>query len=492
MALDANIVGGSNTANKANVDAAYNQCVTLPGVDPYVGKALSVASLDTGVVSGNVTTRSIEVDEDFKIRMAGESLLDSELFDYTAQNTGKQNMIATTMSPAFTTGGFVTNNTSITTVNTGVCLRTYAMFPVLGSTSLYGEFEGSFSATPQTNTIIRFGFAIPPGAVPWTLVDGVEFRLNSSGLVGVISSNGTETQIGPFDFTGIDGSAQYTPNKKYQFIIQITQVCTRFFVDNIPVGHIDTPVGQGTPCMSAALSVCVSHAITGGAAGGAISFTLSAYTVSMGGMMPADTLAIVGNRIYGAYQGLSGGTMGSLATYPNSTNPTAAVPSNTALTANLLAGLGGQVWETATLAVTPVDGILMSYQVPMGTVSIQGRRMSIKGIYLSTTIQTIMAGGPLIKQYCLAWGHTAVSLATGEAATTKAPRRIALPPFQQIVALNQAAGTIVSQVGMFMDLGDAGIIVNPGEFIALVTKHVGTVMTSGTFAHQVQLVYGWI
>ena len=42
-----------------------------------------------------------------------------------------------------------------------------------------------------------------------------------------------------------------------------------------------------------------------------------------------------------------------------------------------------------------------------------------------------------------------------------------------------------------MDFGDAPIYVNPGEFVALVTKHVGTVGTSGTVAHVVTFVYGW-
>jgi hypothetical protein len=490
MALEASIRGTSNTAE---VDAGHNVNVALSSDDVYVGKAIASCSIDDGAVTGNSVTRSIDIDGDYKTRMATESLQDAEVFDYSSgQNTGKHNMIATTMAPAFTTGGFQTNSTAITTVNTGVCLRTYAMFPLLGTTTLYAEFEMSLSATPQTNTVIQWGLAIPPAAVPWTLIDGVTFRLNSSGISGVISSNGTETVTGPFPFNAIEGSAQYQPNKKYQFIIQVTERAVMFWIDNFLCGQIPTPVGQGRPCMSAALSLCVSHAIVGGAAGGGISLTLNSYSVTLGGPDPADTLAIIGNRIHGAYQGLSGGTMGSLATYANSANPTAAVPANTSLVANLLAGLGGQVWETATIAVN-TDGILMSYQVPMGTVSIQGRRLSLKGIYLQSYIQTAITGGPFITQYSLAWGHTAVSLATGESATAKAPRRIALPSFTQVITATQAVSTMVSQPGgSFVDLGDAGIIVNPGEFIALVKKNVGTVGTAGTVAHLIQPIYGWL
>lgn len=42
-----------------------------------------------------------------------------------------------------------------------------------------------------------------------------------------------------------------------------------------------------------------------------------------------------------------------------------------------------------------------------------------------------------------------------------------------------------------MDFSDAPIFVNPGEFVQLVTKHVGTAGTTGTIAHVVTFVYGW-
>ncbi|WP_230690835.1 hypothetical protein, partial [Streptococcus pneumoniae] len=72
----------------------------------------------------------------------------------------------------------------------------------------------------------------------------------------------------------------------------------------------------------------------------------------------------------------------------------------------------------------------------------------------------------------MAFGHTAVSLATTEAATTKAPRRVALP-FTQLVTAAQAVSTFVSQPTQFCDFGDAPLFVNPGEFIQLCTRHIG-------------------
>ena len=118
--------------------------------------------------------------------------------------------------------------------------------------------------------------------------------------------------------------------------------------------------------------------------------------------------------------------------------------------------------------------------------------MVIRGVNLSSYVQTVIVGGPYIAEWFLAYGHTAVSLGTAEGTATKAPRRVVLPGFTQLVTAAQAVSTLVSQPGdTFIDFGDAPVFVNPGEFIQLCTRHVGTVGTSGTVAHQVSFVYGW-
>lgn len=84
-------------------------------------------------------------------------------------------------------------------------------------------------------------------------------------------------------------------------------------------------------------------------------------------------------------------------------------------------------------------------------------------------IQTVIAGGPFVTQYSLAFGHTAVSLATAESAsmaspTTKAARRVPLPGFTQVVTAAQAVSTIVSQPGgADIDFGESPIYVNPAS-----------------------------
>lgn len=195
-------------------------------------------------------------------------------------------------------------------------------------------------------------------------------------------------------------------------------------------------------------------------------------------------MGTVGNRKYGSYQGLSGGTMGSLASYANSANPTAAVPTNT--TSTVLTALGGQGWETDTLAVT-TDGIIMSYQNPAATVNVQGRRLRLSGIKIDSFVQTALTGGGYNAQLSLCFGHTAVSLATAEAAAAKAPRRIALGSYS--VASGAVALTQFPTIEV--DLRGAEIYINPGEFIAVAKKKIGTAPSAGVISWTFTPIYSW-
>jgi hypothetical protein len=495
MALDSNIVGAlSGTGADVN---ASRQLKVITETDvknsaSTVGAIKIYGANDEGDLTGDVALKSPEIDVDYRMRVSQDLILDEEVFNYTAQNTGKHSYSNTTMTNTWTAGQLTTNATSITTTTTGTQFSTYAAFPNTGTTTLSADIETAFSAQPVTNTFVEFGLGLP-GTATTAPSDGVFFRLNSAGLQGIASFNGTETSTGVFPLSGGTGTWVYANNKRYQFIAYMGGVEAQFWVNDgtgaVLLGTIPLPSAQGRICMAAGMQLFYKHRITGGAAGGVLQTYFGAYSVRHGGTNNHSTASAAGQRMYGSYQGLSGGTMGSLANYANSANPTAAVPTNT--TAALGSGLGGQFWETVSLAAN-TDGIICSYQVPAGTVNLPGRRLVVRGIGLTSYVQTVVAGGPYVAQYSLAFGHTAVSLATAEAATTKAPRRVPLAGFTQVVTAAQAVSTIVSQPGdSFMDFGDAPIFVNPGEFIQLVTKHVGTVGTAGTVAHVVTFVYGW-
>ena len=452
------------------------------------------AENDQGLITGEPKITSTENDIDYRQRISSDLILDECVFNYTAQDTGKHFYNNTTMTTTWTAGQLTTNGASITTANTGAQVVTYATFPNTGTQTLSADFEVAFSNQPTTNSFIEFGLGLA-GAGVTAPTDGVFFRLSSAGLQLVTSNNGTETVI-PAPLADGAGVWAYDNNKRYQFIAYMGGVEANFWVNDgtgaVLLGKIPLPAGQGRICMARGVQLFMKHRITGGAAAGVLQAFFGAYNVRLGGSNLTSCVSTQGNRIEGSYQGFGGGTLGSLARFGtissgNEANVTAAVPTTT--TAALGSGLGGNFWETVSLAVN-TDGIIQSYQVPALSVNSAGRRLCIRGVFLNSYVQTVIVGGGYIAEWFLAFGHTAVSLATTEAAASKAPRRIALP-FVQTVTAAQAANTLVAQNETFCDFGDAPIYVNPSEFVQLCTRHLGTAGSSGTVVHKITFVYGW-
>ena len=499
--------GGSSTAGKANVDASYNLQVAVPGYTsagvaqgggPANGPAL-FSENDAGTVSvaGRLVS-SPETDDDFRLRIAHDTQLDNDSFNQTVHVTGKFQHAFTTLTATSSAAGLLTNSGNITTIGTNMAFGTYAMFPCGGTNTLVCETSVAFSAQPNANTIIDFGMFLrgvltPPQAN----LDGVYFSMRSTGLVGVINSGGTETVSTAFPLALGAGTWVYSNNAVNRYLIQITNVDVTFWINNVLMARVPTPVGANFPCKAQALPWSIRHAIVGGAAGAATQALVTDYRVTLRGPVIADPLGTLMQRINGSYQGWgASGIAGNNLALANSANPTPAAATNT--TAALGSGLGGQFWETASVAAT-VDAIICSYQVPVGTTTVAGRRLKVTGVHLSSFVQAILTGAPYIGVWGVAYGHGAVSLATTESAsfatyavaTSKIPRRLMCPEFTQSVLVTQAAGTIVSQPGGCFCQFDEPVYVNPGEFIQLWRKIVGTAASAGTIAHQVQFVYSW-
>lgn len=478
------VIEGGISANLAEVDANSRMKVNLAASDDAAQVGAVRFYSDNDPVSDFIV--SPETDDDYRLRIAQESVYDWETFNYTAQNTGKHIYRNTTMTNAWSNAGLTTNSGNITTTTTGTLVQSYAFFPLIGASQIYGEFAGSVNANATTNMVIDFGFFLAGTATPYAPTDGIMFRLNAAGWSGVINFNGTETTAAlvsdavPF---------VHVINRKYQFQIVANEHEVRFWIDGTLYATISTPVGQGQPCMAGSLPLALRHANTG-TAGAAISFVLNDYAVSVGGPSMAERPSVIGQKALGSYQGLSGGTMGSLASYANNVNPTAAAPSNTAVTANLPVGLGGQGAVIAAVAAV-TDGIWGSYLVPAGTVSIQGRRLVLRGVRIdAVNTGAAVATTATTVQFSLAFGHTGVSLATLEAATTKAPRRLALGYMTWPVGA--AIGAQPQTGPLAVDFGDAPVYVNPGEYVQLVGKFlVGTATASQTINFVWQPVYGW-
>lgn len=480
-------IEGNTSGNVVEVNTS-NQLKVIPESSPLtnpgnVGAVKAYIEIDPGTKTGASTLAAPYIDPHRGLQSSLEFICDYETFNYAAQNTGKFAYRNTTLANTWSASGLTTNSGNITTTTTGSQINTYAEFPIVGAAVVVCEIEGSFTQQPTTNTIVDFGLARMATTNPYAPTDGAYFRMNSSGVFGVINSNNSETTTSAFSFT-------YTNNEKYQFVIVAHETGVQFWIDGVLYSELATPAGQGQPFMSSSLPFAMRHAITGGAAGSALSFVLNDYTVSIGGPNISMTASIMGNRVYGAYQGLSGGTMGSLATYPNSSNATAAAPSNTALTANLPGGLGGQGAVTAAVAAA-TDGIWASYQVPAGTANVQGRRLVIRGVYVdAVNLGAAVATTATTIQFSLSFGNTSVSLATAEAVAAKASRRV--PLGYMTWPIGAAIGAQPQTGRLAVDFGDAPIYVNPGEFVQLVGKFLAGTATASQVINFVWLpIYGW-
>ncbi|CAB4124876.1 hypothetical protein UFOVP61_43 [uncultured Caudovirales phage] len=496
-------IEGNTSGNVAEVDVVNNMQVITPGYNSAgvakgggdINGPAIFSEVDAGTVIGTRSVLSPETDDDYRLRVAHDNWLDEEQFADAAQNTNKFQHVFTTLTATESSSGLLTNSANITTTTTGMTFGTWAQFPISGTQTLVVETALAFTAQPNANQVIDFGPFQRSAATPFAPLDGACFRMSSTGMQGVISVNGVETSTAVFPASGGTGTFVYTNNTVYKWLIQTNNVKTTFWINNIKYGEIVNPAGAGTPALSRSLPWSIRHAILGGTAGSATQALIKSYRIFLRGPQYSERLSVVGNKVYGSYEGLSGGTMGQLGTYPNSTNQTAAVPTNTALTANLPAGLGGMGLITAP-AGAATDLILGSYQVPVGSTTSQGRRLCIRGVKVDAiNTGAAVATTATVLEWKLAVGHTAVSLATAETAsfvtaTAKAPRRLGIGYMTWPVGA--AIGAPPTQNSLFLDLGDAPKYANPGEFVQIVAKVlVGTATASQTIQYMWQPVYSW-
>jgi hypothetical protein len=451
------------------------------GNPAIAGYSNSIFEQDAGSVIGTPTQKQGDISANYRQRIGMDTLLFNDQFNGSALNTGIWNTNLTTFTTSVA-GGFLTlNASSLTTANAVARVQTYRGFPAYGSYPLQLEVEAIYAAVGPNipNTVTEIGFGFATGVVAPT--DGAFFRWNAAGeFRTVICFNGVESQSAAF-------SPGFVPseNVRHHYVVVVGNDYVEFWVDNVLYANQVVPGGNAMALLNQNTPVLIRHYNAATPPASAVQIKVANVGISLGDMNSTKPWSHIQTGMMGhASQGQTGMTMGSTANFANSANPTAAVPTNT--TAALGVGLGGQFWETDTLAVN-TDGIICSFQVPAASASSPSKTLYITRITFSSFVQTALTGGPYVAVWSLAYGHTAVSLATAESATTKAPRR--LPLSVQAVTAAQAVGTLVGQHFDF-DF-DSPIVVQPGEFVAMVKKKVGTAPSAGVIAHQISFGGYW-
>lgn len=470
MALDATLVG-------SNIDAGGNVKVALSNDPVYVGSVRTFSENDKGTATGVPLLRSPEASADYRLRVGSDSVWDTEVFNYNAQNTSKHRYTTNTMTMAWSAGTLNSNASNTVTAGTGAQFQTYRHFPLLGSGTIYVETIMSLSAAMTTNANIDFGLFTPSGLSTSIATDGVYFRINSSGVVGVMNVNGVETATSPLPFTQVAG----TFNK---FVICITLDEVEFWVDDVLRRAIARPASSGAPMFTGAAPYAIRHHNTG-VVPSAVQARFASYSVSEGDV---DTNRLWASTMSGqglsGIQGASGMTQGQTANNTNSTVPATATLSNTAAG---YTALGGK-FVFAAPAGAETDYALFAYQVPGSSTSLTARNLVIRGVWVDTFNAVVaVATTPTVLEWSLGVGSTGVSLATAEAATTRAPRRLALGVQSFIVGA--LAGASANRIDVNLD---APVVAEPGSFVHIILRiPYGTATATELFRGQIGFNCYW-
>lgn len=469
------ILKSGTNGNLASVDSNNNLNINAPLSAETAGFVTLSADNDMGEVTGSRYVLSPEVSGDYRLRVGTDQMMFNELFPGAALNTGLWSSPTTTMT--LTVGGGFANLNAASSIGLSAVARltTYRSFPCYKSYTTYFEMELNLTSLPVIGNVCEWGAFISTGTA--TPTDGVFFRLNTAGeLRCILNNNGTETQSDSIDISLIG------VNHTKGYLIYIMSNKAFFWIDNILVATIEAPAGQGTVTSSQNLPMSFrNYNFTATSTAQVMKVSMVNVTLSdQNTSKPwADIICGAGGN---SSQGQTSGTMGSTALYTNSMAPAAGI-AMTNTTAALGSGLGGQFSALPTPSAN-IDGIICSYQVPLGTATVPGKSLYVKGINVDSVVTTVLAGNasPVVYVYSVAYGHTAVSLATTETATTKAPRR-------KILGVNSfpaaaAVFTIGSEVKV--DLENP-IVVQPGEFIQIVAKNIGATTVTGVITFFIDI-----
>jgi hypothetical protein len=460
-------IEGNTSGNVAEVNSAHELLVALSANEATAGYATVTSEVDAGTVTGTRLMRDLEVSADYRLRVALDTPFFTGNFPGTAIDTTLWSQVVGTMAVAVQSG-FLTLNSGLSTASGGYAVvRTYRNFPLLNTATLYFEMCGQLTQLPVANNVSEWGLAFAATSVAPT--DGCVFRLNASGEFRCVNiANSVELQSDPLNFSTLVGN-----NVTRHFIVGISDDQCEYWINDVLVAVINRGnAGYGVTA-SLELPIMMRTYNT------AVTASVQVLKVGMVGVTLSD---IVSQKLWSHVMVGQGGTLtqgqnpaapGTTALYTNSLAAgTGAAATNTS--AALGSGLGGQFSLQPTLAV-PTDGVISSYGISAGTVAIPGKTYYLTYIKISGVVTTVLAGGPVVLAWSLAYGHTSVTLAATEGAGTKAPRRVPLgiQVWPVTAALwTQADRDIAIQF-------DPPIPVQPGEFIQTVAKNIGVVTTSG-------------
>lgn len=433
------------------------------------GYAVLACRSDDGEFLGVTYNVNPEADDDYRLRVSVDAILFEEPFSGAAINSANWTAAVTTFTVAVADSWCKLNSGASAAANGVARVTSYATIPVAPEFPMFVRFPIQLVAASVgiSNTVWEFGVGFATGTAAPT--DGVFVRMNAAGALRLVASyNGAEVESSDITYATI-----LAINTTTQSLISISASHVEWWLDNVMIATIEHPAA--TPFFTRTTALPVFARIYNGAIAPATATSLwiGPVTVSRGGQVNAPpqnhVRSMMGQHLF---QGQSGGTMGQTANWTNSTEPVAATLSNTAAG---YATLGGQ-WSFAAPAGAVTDFALFAYLVPAAAAGNFSKGALVTRVHIDAlNVGAAVATTSTVLQWAIAVGSTAVSLATAEAATTKAPRRTALGMQSWIVGA--AIGSPVEAIDISFE--ESPLPVYPGEYIHIIVRvPIGTATAS--------------
>jgi hypothetical protein len=446
------------------VDTFSKVAVNLPLLPAQAGFGVLLGENHDGAAGLAALRRSIFVSPEKRLGVGMDSPLFEDVFHHTVINTRKYFQSAATMTVALA-GGFMTLNSGASSASgVGIMQRSYRSFPVMGNYPTILDFAFSLALVPQAQNNIEIGIGIPGTSIT-SPSDGVYLLIDTAGALQLVANyNGAVTTSGAITFA-------WTANRVYHGEIVIHTDRAELYIDGIYRGEVLRSAANTVGAMAQNQSghlFCRLHnaAVTAGAQ--KLNIARWSATLGDGAFARAWGAAKSGMGDH-ALSASDGQAVAQLANSVNSTAPVSATLSNTAAGYTTLGG----AFQFAAVAGAETDYALFGFQVPAAAAGAPGKTLMITGIEIDTfNTGAAVATSATLMVWSLAVGASAVSLATADGVTSRAPHRVMLG--SQSLAVGAAIGARADRA-IAVDFSAAPLPVEPGAFVHVILRMpVGT------------------
>lgn len=475
MSLDA-LIKGVASGNGAEVDANNNLKIVQPTTIAQAGYG------QISYVQGGAG-RAVRATEEGEMYQAVGRLLFVANFNNAGSLINTQfDQTATTMTIAANGGFMRLNSGAVTTVSTGVAIKSWRTFSIEDGAALRAKFHVRHTNATVANKQmdVGLGYAGPAAGQGAAMNEFVGFRWTTAGaLQGVVEYS---TGSAPTSLTvSINGGVPLSDNVAREYEVILTDNVAEFWINNVYQAKIDLAAdspGVLKACGYPAFARVFNTASLPSAAPILDIGDVTVLRVGFEADVPVSfRQALMGRHFLYNQPGL-GTTNGSpFVTAASGSAPTAATGSNTATT---FTGLGGFFRENGAALTTTVHSnvIVSSFQNPSVPTAAGAandtRNMVITDVIVNPMVVSAALTtqtGAVNLQWFIAIGSTALSLATTDAAGTTAPGtkapRIFPLPMNDSFAATPAVGVVGTRAGSSQITLGTPLVVHPGEFVVV-------------------------